>query len=101
MDIAEAFGANISVEGPDPDTEGQFFVKRPDHVDHDEFVVGLLGYLGDADRLVLHHRSGFALVRLPYGRAQRLKQVPWVSVVGGVQFDLERFAAVTGIDPSD
>ena len=99
MDIAEVFDADIAVTGPDPNAEGHFFVKRQDDVDHDEFVVGLLGFLGDTDRLALHHRSGFAIVRLPYGRAQRLKQVPGVAVVGGVQFDPERFAAVTGMEP--
>jgi len=41
MTIAERFGASIEVAGPDPKTEGFFFVKRRDAVDHDAFVTGL------------------------------------------------------------
>lgn len=100
MDIADQFGATIDVEGPAPDTEGTFFVKRRAGVDHEQFMVGLLGVLGDPDRLVMHHRSGFAVVVLPYGRAKRLEAYPWVELVGGIQFDPEQFAAVTGMHPS-
>ncbi len=96
MDMAERFGADITVEGPAPDVVGTFLVKRPESVDHDQFMVGLLGAIGSPDRLVMHHRSGFAVVVLSYGRAQRLKAYPWVETVGGIRFDPERFAAVTG-----
>ena len=96
MSLAERFGATVDVNGPDPDTEGFFFVKRQDQIDHDAFVTGLLGLLGTAGRLVLHHRSGFAIVRLPFGRAQRLKRFPWIKTVGGIRFNPEQFAAVTG-----
>jgi hypothetical protein len=96
MTLAERFGASVSVEGPDPESEGFFFVKRRAEIDHDTFVTGLLGLLGTAGRLVLHHRSGFAIVRLPFCRAQRLERYPWVETVGGVRFDPAQFAAVTG-----
>jgi hypothetical protein len=96
MDMAERFDADITVEGPSPNTVGTFLVKRPEGIDHDQFMVGLLGAIGSPDRLVMHHRSGFAVVVLPYGRAQRLKAYPWVETVGGIRFDPERFAAVTG-----
>lgn len=99
MDIAEQFDADIDIEGPDPATLGTFFVKRPASVDHDQFMLGLLGFLGDSSRLAMHHRSGFALVILPYGDAKRLERYPWVDTVGGVQFDPEQFAAVTGMRP--
>lgn len=97
MNIAELFDAEIEIDGPDPDAEGTFFVKRREDVGHDQFMVGLLTFLGDRDRLVMHHRSGFALVVLPYARAQRLQSYPWVQIVAGVQFDPERFAEVTGL----
>ncbi|WP_418286062.1 hypothetical protein [Halorubrum sp. DTA46] len=96
MTLAERFGASIEITGPDPETEGFFLVTRRDEVDHDAFVAGLLGLVGTAGRLVLHHRSGFAVVRLPFGRAQRLKGLPWIDAVGGVRFDPEQFAAITG-----
>ncbi len=98
VDIAEKFGAKIDIKGPDPDTVGYFFVKRKAAVDHDEFMHGLLRFLGDPDRLAFHHRSGFAIVRLAYGRAQRLKRFPHVALVGGVQFDPDQFAAMTGLN---
>jgi len=98
VSMAELFDAEIEVDGPDPDEVGTFFVKREPDVDHDQFMVALLGFLGNPDRLLVHHRSGFAVVRLPFGRAQRLRGYPWVSVVGGVRFDPEQFAAVTNID---
>lgn len=98
VDIADQFGATIDIKGPDPAAEGYFFVKRQATVDHDEFMQGLLRFLGDPDRLAFHHRSGFAIVRLSYGRAQRLKRFPHVAQVGGVQFDPGQFAAVTGLD---
>lgn len=96
MTLAERFGASIEVTGPDPETEGFFLVTRRAETDHDAFVTGLLGLVGTSGRLVLHHRSGFAVVRLPFGRAQRLKRLAWVETVGGVRFDPEQFAAVTG-----
>lgn len=99
MDIADRFDAKIEVEGPDPGMEGTFLVTRQADVDHEQFMVGVLAFLGDSNRLVMHHRSGFALVTLPYGRAQRLKRYPWVETIGGVQFDPARFAAVTGAGP--
>lgn len=98
VDMAELFDAKVEVDGPDPDEVGTFFVTRRPDVDHDEFMVALLGLLGTPDRLLVHHRSGFAVVRLPFGRAQRLRAYPWVETVGGVRFDPERFAAVTGMD---
>jgi hypothetical protein len=97
VDIAERFGATIRVQGPDDEAEGTFFVKHRDDVDHTQFMVRLLGVVGDADRLVMHHRSGFAVVVVPYGLAKRLSALPWVETVGGVQFDPEQFAAVTGM----
>lgn len=96
MNLIERFGATVNVNGPDPDTEGFFFVKRRDAIDHDAFVTGLLGLLGTSGRLVLHHRSGFAIVRIPFDRAQRLKQFSWIETVGGIRFNPEQFAAVTG-----
>ena len=99
MDIAKAFGAEISVERPDPSSEGYFFVKRRDDADHETFMIALLGFLGTPDRLVMHHRTGFAVVQLPFGRAERLKRQPKVAVVGGIQFNPEQFAAVTGAQP--
>ncbi len=96
MSLIERFGATVSVAGPDPDTEGFFFVKRAAAVEHEAFVTGLLGLIGTSGRLVLHHRSGFAVVRLPFERAQRLKRYPWIDTVGGIRFDPEQFAAVTG-----
>lgn len=98
VDMAELFDAEIRVDGPDPDDVGTFFVERRSDVDHEEFMVALLGVLGNPDRLLVHHRSGFAVVRLPFGRAQRLRAYPWVETVGGVRFDPEQFAAVTGMD---
>lgn len=98
VDMAELFDAKIEVDGPDPDDVGTFFVKRRPDVDHEQFMVALLGVIGNPDRLLVHHRSGFAVVRLPFGRAQRLRAYPWVEVVGGVRFDPEQFAAVTHID---
>jgi len=86
MTIAERFGASIEVAGPDPKTEGFFFKKR-DAVDHDAFVTGLLGLVGTSGRLVLHHQSGFAIVRLSHGRAAALgRTLPWVDTVGGIRF---------------
>jgi hypothetical protein len=96
MSVAERFGASVDITGPDPETEGFFFVKRREGVDHEAFVTGLLGLVGTTGRLVLHHRSGFAVVRLPYGRARRLGRLPWIDTVGGVRFDPEQFAAVAG-----
>lgn len=96
MSLIERFGASVEVTGPDPETEGFFLVTRPDEVDHTAFVTGLLGLVGTSGRLVVHHRSGFAVVRVPFGRAQRLKRLPWVDAVGGVRFDPNQFAAVTG-----
>ena len=96
MSIAERFGASIEVAGPDPGAEAFFFVKRREDIDHDAFVTGLLGLIGTAGRLVLHHQSGFAVVRLPHGRAQRLGRLPWIEAVGGIRFDPEQFAAMTG-----
>lgn len=96
MNIAERFGATIEVDGPASDDEGFFFVKRPDGVDHDAFVMGLMGVLGGPQRLVLHHRNGFAIVRVPFGRAQRLKRLPWIATIGGITFDPERFANLAG-----
>lgn len=101
VDIAEKFGAKIDISGPDPDAVGYFFVKREAAVDHDQFMQGVLRFLGDPDRLAFHHRSGFAIVLLPYGRAQRLKRFPHVAQVGGVQFDPEQFAAMTGMNPTE
>jgi hypothetical protein len=96
MSVAERFGASIAVSGPEPDAEAFFLVKRPESVDHDAFVTGLLGMVGMGGRLVLHHRSGFAIVRVSHERARRLRQLPWTDTVGGVRFDPEQFAAVTG-----
>lgn len=96
MSLIERFGATVELNGPDPETEAFFFVKRQDAIDHEAFVTGLLGLLGTSGRLVLHHRSGFAVVRLPFGRAQRLKQFSWIKTVGGIRFDPEQFAAVAG-----
>ena len=96
--MAELFDARIEVDGPDPDDVGTFFVKRRPDVDHEQFMVALLGFLGNPDRLLVHHRSGFAVVTLPFGRARRLRAYPWVEVGGGVRFDPEQFAAVTHID---
>ncbi|MFO8114156.1 MAG: hypothetical protein R6U01_02145 [Halorubrum sp.] len=96
MSLAERFGASIEVSGPDPDAEAFLFVKRPDSTDHDAFVTGLLGIVGTSGRLVLHHRSGFAVVRVSHERARRLRRLPWIDTVGGVRFDPAQFAAVTG-----
>ena len=96
MSVAERFGASIEVDGPDPEAEGFFFVKRRDAFDHEAFVTGLLGLVGTSGRLVLHHQSGFAVVRLPHGRARQLGRLPWIDAVGGVRFDPERFAAFAG-----
>ena len=97
MNLAERFGATIMISGPNPDAEGFFFVKRPDDVDHTLFVTALLGTIGAPERLVLHHRSGFAVVKVSYEGANRLRRLPWISTVGGIGFDVERFSAVTGI----
>lgn len=96
MSLAERFGASIEVSGPGPDAEAFFFVKCPESIDHDAFVTGLLGLVGTSGRLVLHHRSGFAIVRVSHERAQRLRRLPWIDAVGGVRFDPEQFAAMTG-----
>ncbi len=96
MNIAERFGASIDVRRPDADAEGFFFVKRRDDVDHDVFVTGLLGVIGRADRLVLHHRTGFAVVRVSFDRSRRLSRLPWIETVGGIRFDPEQFAAIAG-----
>jgi|GEM_PF-341699 len=94
--IVERFGASVDITGPDPDADGFFFVKRPATVDHDAFVTGLLGVIGATDRLVVHHRSGFAIVRISHGLAGRLRTFSWIDAVGAVQFDPTQFAAVTG-----
>ena len=99
MDIAEAFDAEVTIEGPDPEVEGTVFVKRRPDVDHDQFMVALLAQVGNPDRLLIHHRSGFAVVVLSYERAMRLRAHPWVETVGGIQFDPEQFAAMTGMAP--
>lgn len=99
MDMAEAFGATVSVEGPPSDAEGYVFVKRRPEVDHEVFMVRLLAVIGTPDRLLLHHRSGFAIVRQSFGRIKRVRSDPFVETAGGIQFDAERFAAVTGSGP--
>ncbi|MWV63666.1 hypothetical protein GRS48_02335 [Halorubrum sp. JWXQ-INN 858] len=99
MTIADRFGADIDVRGPDPDSEGTFLVTPVDGVDHEAFVTALLGVIGGHDRLLAHHRSGFALVRIPFDRSRRLRRLPWIATVGGVSFDPERFAAVVGGNP--
>lgn len=96
MDMAAAFGAEITVEGPPPETEGYVFVKRRPEVDHEAFMVWLLGVLGTPERLLLHHHSGFAVVQLPFGRIRQLRAAPFVESAGGIQFDAERFASLTG-----
>jgi hypothetical protein len=101
MDMATAFGADVTIEGPPPETEGYVFVKRRPEADHEAFVVWLLGVVGAPDRLLLHHRSGFAVVRLAFGRIGRLRSAPFVEAAGGIQFDAERFAAVTGATTPD
>ncbi|WP_331234415.1 hypothetical protein [Natronorarus salvus] len=95
--MARRFGARVDVTRPDPTTEGAFLVRSQGSVDHDEFMGAVLTFLGTADRLVVHHRSGIAVVRLSYGQARRLRGHPMVSLVGSVGFDPDRFAAVTGI----
>lgn len=95
-DIREAFGATVTFEGPDPDDQAVFFVKRVPDADHQAFMLSVLGGIGNPDRLILHHPSGFALVRLRYGMAKRLQGAPLVETVGAIQFDAERFAAMTG-----
>ena len=96
MTVAERFGATVDVSGPASDAEGTFLVTPADSVDHEVFVTALLGAVGGSDRLLAHHRSGFALVRLSFERGERLKRLPWVGTVGGVNFDAERFATVVG-----
>lgn len=100
MSIIERFGARVEVDGPDQDEEAYFFVKRHPEVDHQAFMVALLGLLGDPNRLVIHHRSGFAVVLTTFGRSRRLRANPLVSTVGGIQFDPEQFASVVGSLPS-
>lgn len=100
MTIADRFGATVEISGPEPDAEGTFLVLPIEGVDHDAFVTAVLGVVGNPDRLLAHHRSGFALVRLPFERGRRLKRLPWVATVGGVSFDPERFAAVVGTAPT-
>lgn len=68
MTIAERFGATVDVRGPASDDEGTFLVTPADGVGHEAFVTALLGAVGDPDRLLAHHRSGFALVRLSFER---------------------------------
>ena len=97
--LRERFGAEVHVDGPDPSAAAYFFVKRAAGVDHQPFMVTLLGLLGDPDRLVLHHRSGFAVVVTTFGDAERIRASPLVSTVGGIQFDPEQFASVVGTGP--
>ena len=98
--LRQRFGAKVDVEGPDPDAEAYFFVKRAADVDHQSFMVALLGLLGDPGRLVLHHRTGFAVVITTFAGANRLRASPLISTVGGIQFDPEQFASVVGTDPT-
>lgn len=98
MNIAERFGASIQINRPELQQEQFFLVKRDGEIEHDAFMTGLLGLLGRTDRLVFHHRSGFAIVQLPYDQAQKLKRNPWITFVGGVQFDFEQFNAIIGSD---
>ncbi len=95
--MARRFGARVDVKRPDPAAESAFLVRSRGSVDHDEFMGAILTFLGRPDRLVVHHRSGIAVVRLSYGQARRLRGHPMVALVGSVGFDPDRFAAVTGI----
>jgi hypothetical protein len=96
MTIADRFGATVEVTEPDATMQGTFFIKRRPTIPHESFMISLLGALDSHSELVMHHQSGFAVVQLPYGRAQGLKRLPGVDTVGGIQLNLEQFRAVTG-----
>ena len=98
MTMADRFGATVEVTEPDAAMQGTFFVKRQPTIAHDSFMISLLGALERHSELVMHHQSGFAVVQLPYGRAQKLKRLPGVDTVGGIQLNLEQFRAITGAD---
>ncbi|MFO7927452.1 MAG: hypothetical protein ACQET5_10765 [Halobacteriota archaeon] len=71
-------------------------MKRRAEVDHEVFMIRVLAAIGTPDRLLLHHCSGFAIVRPPFGRLKQVRSDTLVETAGGIQFDAERFAAVTG-----
>lgn len=96
MTIAERFGATVDITEPDAAMQGTFFIKRLPTIPHESFMISLLGALESHSELIMHHQSGFAVVQLPYGRAQELKRLSGVETVGGIQLNLEQFKAVTG-----
>ena len=96
MRLAERFGATIELTEPDATLQGTFFVKRRPTAAHESFMTSLLAALESHSQLIMHHQSGFAVVELSYGDAQRLKRLPAVDTVGGIQLNLEQFRAVTG-----
>ena len=96
MDVAEQFGASIDVAETDPGDTAFFLVKRERSVDHDRFMQALVAAVG-ADRLLLHHRDGLAVVFVPHGTAEWLKTQSMCALVGGVQVDMERLQAVLGL----
>lgn len=102
MTIAERFGATIDIQRPADDVDGVFFVKRREEVDHDSFVIAVMGAIGGSDRLIFHHRVGIAVVTVSFSQARRLRRSPWVEMVGSIRFNPEQFAAITGapIEPS-
>lgn len=99
MDIAERFGADVSVNGPDPDSRGFFFVKRRDDVGHVQFLAFLIRSIGGADKILFHHKNGFAVVWVSFELSQWLGRQQPVESVGGVQVDQERL--FNAILPSD
>lgn len=87
MDVAEAFGADIDLEGPDPGEQGTFLVQRRPDVDHDVFMRELLRLLGDPNRLLLHNPSGIAVIHTTFAHALGMKNNTMVKHVGGVNLN--------------
>lgn len=91
---AAAFGADVDVTGPDPSATGYFLVVRRDDADHEPFVRRVAGVVGGTDRFLLHNPGGLVVVATTYGVAQRLRSLPDVRLVGGVDVDVEQLRSV-------
>lgn len=97
MDVTERFGATIDVAESDPEGRSFFLITREPSVDHDRFMRHLAMAIGGADRVLLHHRNGLAVVLTSHETAEWLKTQSMCALVGGVQVDLDRLQTTLGL----